>query len=332
MRIKDAVACCLRLFFWAICTPGLIGCDSAASRSLILVAPDGIGIDRTAQTLTNLSGSRIVPKLLKGTYGPTCKLHQGELWDLTLNDPTDRTVEFELNDTFANCSLLLTTISVQVNAGGIQDYALAKPILLGNSYAAEPTAVYFPNSLSPAFFANAKFSGLDTSLYNSNFSINLVYSDNALGCSVTAPAAIYAKLSVFVVGTSASPPTYTLDFGALRLDVDANLVVQDSSSGDAVLRLSLSQPQPGEQWRLFDESSKCCRSYSFPTIDTIYRNITPIAVGNITAVTDVSIPWTRFDLVGKRLPRTRTLIVKHTSGSGVVSYELFQVLFLGPLP
>jgi len=46
----------------------------------------------------------------------------------------------------------------------------------------------------------------------------------------------------------------------------------------------------------------------------------------------VHISWTQLGLQGKVLPTYRTLIVRHTDPSSAVpSYELFQILFPGPV-
>lgn len=304
-------------------------CDHRAAPQDI-VGPIGIPIDRTSQQLVSGTGSVMLPKVLKGNYGATCLLHAGEKWDLTLSDPTDRSVEVELNESFAICPLTITTLQIQVGTS-LLDYPLAQPILLGNSFAASPVALYSPDGGSVALFVNARFGGLDSTLYSNNFSIEMVYSDNALACSVTAPAAIYASASAVVYGTFGAAPNYTMTFDALHLSVDKNSIVQSSSGGFVKLTLPTQQPQAGEQWRVFDESARCCRTYSFAAIDTIYRNVTPVATGAITGSAEVNLSFLDFALLGQRLPRTRTVIVKHSGGAGLTSYELFQVLFPGPL-
>jgi len=306
-----------------------VGCDHPISPENI-VGPIGIPIDRTSQQLVIGTGPVVIPKVLKGSYGATCRLHPGEQWDLTLGDPTDRSVELELNESFSNCPLTITMLQMQVGTTLI-DYPLAQPILLSNSYAASPVALSASGGGSVSLFVNAKFGGLGSTMYSNNFSIEMVYSDNALACSVTAPAAIYATASAVVYGTFGSPPNYVMSFDDLHLSVDKDLIVQSSSGGFVKLALPTLQPQAGEQWRVFDESARCCRTYSYAAIDTIYRNVTPVASGMITGSGDVSLFFADFALLGQRLPKTRTVIVKHSGGGGLISYELFQVLFPGPL-
>jgi hypothetical protein len=44
----------------------------------------------------------------------------------------------------------------------------------------------------------------------------------------------------------------------------------------------------------------------------------------------VAIPWTDFGLIGRRLPTTRTVIVKHLGAGGIYGYQLFEVTFPAP--
>lgn len=222
----------------------------------------------------------MIPKVLKGSYGATCRLHPGEQWDLTLGDPTDRSVELELNESFSNCPLTITMLQMQVGTTLI-DYPLAQPILAQQLLCRQiPVALSASGGGSVSLFVNAKFGGLGSTMYSNNFSIEMVYSDNALACSVTAPAAIYATASAVVYGTFGSPPNYVMSFDDLHLSVDKDLIVQSSSGGFVKLALPTLQPQAGEQWRVFDESARCCRTYSYAAIDTIYRNVTPVASGD----------------------------------------------------
>ncbi len=326
----------LELSFGRLCSMVLLviavlgsSCDRHVAPEDI-VGPIGIPIDRTSQQLVIGSGTVMIPKVLKGSYGANCRLHPGEQWDLTLSDPTDRSVELELNESFASCPLTITMLQMQVGTTLI-DYPLAKPILLSNSYAASPVALYSSGSENVSLFVNAKFGSLESAVYSNNFSIQMVYSDNALACSITAPAAIYATASAVVYGTFGAPPNYVMSFDELHLSVDKDSIVQSNSGGLVKLTLPTLQPQAGEQWRVFDESARCCRTYSFAAIDTIYRNVTPVAAGTIIGNADVILLFSDLALLGQRLPKTRTVIVKHSGGGGLTSYELFQVLFPGPL-
>src|SRR6185369_3728744 len=111
------------------------------------------------------------PKVLKGTYGPNCKLHKGETWDLNINDPLDKTLEIALNDTFVSCPLTLTAISVQVGSV-MQEHPVVPPIVLGTSYAANPSVAAPPGAGSLAFYTNARLSGLSGAVYTNNFVIS----------------------------------------------------------------------------------------------------------------------------------------------------------------
>lgn len=287
-----------------------------------VVTPSGASIDKTTKALTGAGGVTLTPKTLRGTYGANCVLHHGESWDLNLNDPTDKSVEIALNDTFANCPLTLTSMQVQAGMSTVT-YPVIPPIVLGLNYAPNPSAVDL------AFFTNARLTGLAGSTYTNDFVISDVYSDDALVCKPQAPYPTYAKVTATAQGTSVPPPNYTMGFDSLSLIIDANKVVQNTSSGNVVLQTSM-PAQLGEEWRAFDESSMCCGTQSFSEVDAIYKQGHPIATGTISGAANVNINWTSLNLAGQTLPKVRSIIVKHTDGGGVYSYELFQVTFPGP--
>jgi hypothetical protein len=317
-----------RPLFFALALSGtLAGCGAEEE-----VSSSSVTIDRSVRTLTGTGGVTLSPKAIKGTYGPGCKVKSPDgKWELKLNDSTSK-FQVALNDSFFGCPLTLTAISVQLGSQTpAVDFPVAPPIVLKPGYAMGPSAVNTPQG-ALSFYANARLSGLPFGAlgYSNNFVIDLLYSDDALACGATAPPAIYARVNATGVGGSVPPPNYLISFDALQLVVDSNKIVQDSSSGNVVLTLPSSQPQAGEEWKTFDESTFCCTSYSFAEVDGIYKNRPANATGTIMGGGMINIPWTKFDLLGRTLPRSRTLIVKHTDGGGVYSYELFQILFPGP--
>jgi len=292
------------------------------------VSPGGEAIDRTIFPLTGAGGTTLLPKVIKGTYGATCKVNPGATWDLTLNTPSDRTLSVALNDTFANCPLTVNSVSVQVGAGpGTTDYPLMPPIVLGIGYAASASAVNLPSPGGGlAFYANAK-TDFTAPVYSRDFTISVMYSDDASYCGAKAPPAVYAKVTATATGSAVPPPNYNMAFDSLQLVVDANNVVQPSSSGNVVLKFA---GQAGEEYKTFDESTPCCQFYSFAEIDSLYKTGGPISTVSISGTADINIPWSSFALSGFTLPKTRTVIAKHTDGGGVYSYELIQVVFPGP--
>ncbi|MFO0575519.1 MAG: hypothetical protein U1A78_16110 [Polyangia bacterium] len=302
-----------------------LGCGGSESS----VNSSSASIDRSVRALTGPGGAQLSPKSIKGTFGAGCKVKTSDgKWELKLNDGTS-TLQVALNDTFSNCPLTMTAVSVQVGSQlPAVDYTVSPPIVLNNGYAMAPSAVNGTGG-ALAFYTNAKFEMLSGSVYANNFKINMLYSDDALACGAVAPPAIYAKVTATATGASVPPPNYLISFDSLQLVVDANKVVQPSS-GNVVLSLPQMGAQPGEQWKVFDESTMCCSSYSFAEIDNLYKNATAVASGSFTGTNSLNIPWSSFDLLGKTLPKSRTVVVKHTDGGGVYSYELFQILFPGP--
>ncbi len=295
------------------------------------------GVSRVVKELTGDNGVKLIPKAIKGTYGAGCKVNKNGTWDLTLNDATDRTLQVALNDTFSGCPLTMTTIAVQEGtSSNLKDYAVAPPIILGTGYAATASAVN--NGTALAFFTNAKFLGLGGATYTNNFTLDIIYSDDSLACGNVAPPAIYARVSATATGSPVPVPNYGMGFDSLQLVVDANRVVQPTSSGNIVLQPPTASPQAGEAWKIFDETSQCCMSYSFTEIDSLYNSNTQLSSGTIAGTGAINIPWTSLGLSGKVLRQsapfeTRYVIVKHTAPSGgVYSYELLEVAFPGPNP
>jgi hypothetical protein len=311
---------------------GLAAALPAACGAEQEVTSSSVTIDRSVRTLTGAGGVTLAPKAIKGTYGSGCKVKSPDgKWELKLNDASS-TFQVALNDSFFGCPLTLTAVSVQIGSQTpAVDFSVAPPIVLKPGYALGPSAVNTPQG-ALGFYANARLSGLPFGAlgYTNNFVIDLLYSDDALACGATAPPAIYATVNATGVGGSVPPPNYLVSFDSLQLVVDGSKIVQNSSSGNVVLTLPSNLPQAGEQWRIFDESTPCCSSYSFAEIDSLYKNGAAKGSGTLMGAGQVSIPWSSFDLLGRTLPRSRTLIVKHTDGGGVYSYELIQILFPGP--
>jgi hypothetical protein len=296
------------------------------------VSSRSVTIDRTVRALTGPNGAPLAPRTIKGTFGPGCKTQSADgTWELRLNDSSSR-FEVGLNETFSGCPLTLTAISVQIGSQQpTVDFPLTPPVALGTDYGSSPSSVNNAQG-ALAFYANARMTGLGAGArrYINSFVIELLYSDDALACGTTAPPADYARVDATDLGGTVSPPNYLLGFGSLQLVVNMSRQVLSSSTGSVVLSPPQSQPQSGEEWRIFAESTACCSSYSFSEVDAFYRNTSPINTGTIAGTGAVSIPWDRFGLLGLALPRSRTLFIKHTGSGGVYSYELFQILFPGP--
>lgn len=303
----------------------LAGCSSE-----VVLTPSAESSDRTQQPLTSPGGALLTPRALKGVYGGGCKLHNNESWALRLNDPTDTSLEVLRGDTLASCPLTLTAVEMQVGPYAA-NYTLSPSLSLDLSYLQNPPAgTPPPPSSGVAFYLNARLAGLQAPVYSAPFAIDMIYSDSVLACAVIAPPAVYSILGITATGNPAPAPNYTLGFDGFQLIVDANNVVQGSSSGSISLKLSPSRGQPGEEWKLFGEPSGCCTSGAFYEIDAVYQNGRPNSSAAIGTALDISLPWRQFDLEGRSLPLSRAVIVKHTDSSGIYSYEVLNILFPGP--
>jgi len=271
--------------------------------------------------------SALTPYAIKGTYGASCKTHGGEAWDIPFGAPPNSSFAVVLNDTFANCPLTLTAITMK-SGGHAADYLFVKPIVLGLGYAATASAVDLPDASTLAFYANAEILSLSGPTYTNNFVINVVYSDDEVLCGTTTPPAVAATVTATATDATVAPPAYQLDANGLKFVVDANQAVQSTSTGAIVLTLA-SGAQAGEEWKIFNPAATCSNTpCSFADIDQIYGT-TPFDTGTITGTGNITLPWTDWMSAGATLPGRATLIAKHTGAGSVVSYELSQVLFPG---
>lgn len=125
-------------------------------------------------------------------------------------------------------------------------------------------------------------------------------------------------------------PDYLWSFDGLRLQVDARLIVQESSSGNIVLRLAHSNSLPGSSWKIFDAHDRCCPQYTFTNLDSFYNSATPIAAEPIQGRADLVLPWRQLGLLNATLPTARQLIVQRLTDSGRPAYALFEFVFPGP--
>lgn len=305
------------------------------------------GFDRAIKALSGPAGQSVplLPKGIKGTYGANCKVHKNENWALTFGAPVTvpPAVEMALNDTITGCPLLLKSITVQEGSNpALKDYPLATPFNLGRAYPPAAASVNLPAPATGfAFYANARLTGLDspptpgqTDTYFQDFIINTIWSDDKSLCELNAPPATYATVKATAVGSSVPPPNYGINWDALSLKVDANKIVQSSSSGSVILQLPAVMPQVGQEWKLFSDSPDCCGMNSFAEIDTFYRTGNALVTEAISGSGNITIAWDKFALLGVNLTtkKNRYIIIKNTGVGNVVSYELMQIVFAGPQP
>lgn len=125
-------------------------------------------------------------------------------------------------------------------------------------------------------------------------------------------------------------PNYLWSFDTLQLLVDANLVVQDASTGNIRLQLANKNSPPGEEWKTFEVTEPCCRNYTYLELDTLYNTANNAATDTIRGPADLVLSWRLFGLLGKTLPTKRALIVQRKGGSGRAAYALFEFVFPGP--
>lgn len=146
---------------------------------------------------------------------------------------------------------------------------------------------------------------------------------------VAPPSGLPSTVTATAAAADVSP-NYLWSFDTLQLLVDANLVVQDASSGNIRLQLANKNSPPGEEWKTFEVTDPCCRNYTYTELDTLYSTASQAATGPIGGPADLVLSWRLFGLLGKTLPTKRALIVQRKGGSGRAAYALFEFVFPGP--
>lgn len=321
---------------WLLALPLLValaGCSSTSNDTGAV----GSKVVRARATSLNRSVSMLVDGVnpivvtgIKGTYGVNCSLHAGATWWLGFDTFGQSTVEVAQGDSYTQCPLTLT--SVQMSSATVTiDYQITPALVLGDGFGT-PAPVFRPGAAQYSFYANAGTFFTNGKTYDGDFVIFLVYSDSVDATKAVAPPAIYNEI-VAIGGDSTVPaPNYTLGFGGLKLVVDGNKIVKGDSSGVVAMTLPTEVlGQSGEEWAVYEGSVYCCNNYSFAVVDRMWKMQTPIARGQIADPKGTDLAWSDFGLAGTLLPGYRTLLVKHTGMGDVHSYQMFQILFPGPI-
>lgn len=273
-------------------------------------------------------GAAVTPIAIKGLYGPDCKRHGGESWRLQL-DGAPGALEVAQGDSITSCSLLLTTLQVSRAPDGARtDFELAPPIPLSMAHSASASAVNQPGPAGArAFYANARILQLPQPSFSNPFMVEVVYAAEPSACDgLSFPPAWYTRHSVSAASSPVTAPNYEIDASGIVSVVDADYVVQSSSSGGVILWLPSSRPQSGEELKILPGDA---RPDSFEQIDAAYRSAREAIA--TAGQKRIALPFQRFGLIGSTLPQTRTILVKRTDGaSGVPSYEVLRVLFPPP--
>ncbi|MDB5219517.1 MAG: hypothetical protein JWO86_7444 [Myxococcaceae bacterium] len=204
-----------------------------------------------------------------------------------------------------DCTLTLTSLEADATYDGDPSIAMT------TSYATSGSA-FSTGGGSIAFYANAD---LSSASFAGNFGMTILFSDDLADTSPTVNAT-YATVTATASESQVVAPSYALDFGGLTLQTNVSHVVQ-SASGNVT---TTATGQTGESYVISENTSL---GLDFADVDAEYALGEPAAVGSSIAID-------AFDLGGKTLPVTRTLIIQHAE-SGVPAYQVVRITFAAPL-
>ena len=305
MRTDKSVSTDNLLISILLSSLGLVGCG----QGVVVPTLDGLGHTSAALSLGSLLE-------VNGSYGTNCAQRSGD-WSAAIGGYASLTNSpLTVMQGDSGCSLILTSILIG-SSGTTNLYTPSAPTLLGASFAASGMTLE-QNGMGQPLYANAEIEP-DLS-FNSDFTINIVYSDDPR-LVVTGISANYGVAQASVTIGSVSPPDYGLDLSGLNIQTNQSSVVQ-MTGGSAILDF---MTVAGQQYAV--TSTQLGANPSAAAIAADFQNATPSALsGN-----NPSIPASAFDLVGEDLSGSPQLnLIVQNQQMGLSAYELFQITFNAP--
>jgi hypothetical protein len=298
----------LKALFLGVFT--ILGCDNADEQSA--VKPNVTLVDKVSHALTPST-----VRAIQGVYGAGC-LGRAGTWEIPLNGYSSTNPTLSVIKGNASCALTVTSVLAGPNASPIS-YGMASTFPLVASFAPQATAFATGGTGPTDFYANFRIQ--PDMNFSSDFTIEMVYSDDASQVSAGATATFVVQSSSATA--SAVPPSdYSIDLSGIGIQVDAGYVVQ-AASGSA----QLSNGATAGDSYVVDTQNALPASPTFADLDDAYLLGTPQSITGANP----AIPVAALDLIGRDLstPLVRNIIVAHTI-SGTRAYQLFRLTFNHP--
>ncbi len=306
----------LRLVSWlSLALVALSGCATEATNTTTSVAGKAALFDHVSSALTTASVMAI-----KGTYGAGCTSRTGN-WAIALNGYAFVAGETQLTVVTADvgCTLSVT----EVKAGAVLTpvvYRPATPMLLTASYATNGVAFMVNGLGATEFYAN--FQIQPDFAFNSDFIVQMVYSDNISETDLALGSSFVVTMATATAGVVPAPNA-TLSLAGFTVSVDANRILK-STSGSIVL----TQGSVVAEFYSVDFDTMG-PTPSYAVVDAAYN--TPAKSRDPLSGASQTIETADFNLIGLNLttPKKRILIVANIV-NGVNSYQLFQITISKP--
>jgi len=274
------------------------------------VHPDVDLIDKVSRALTVDT-----VRAIKGTY-TNCTSRSGT-WALGLNgfSPSESALSVVKNN--SACSLAVTQV-IAGSAMAPDTYEMAAPLTLSASYPNNGSAFMLDGTGATIFYANFRIQ--PNMSFSSNFTLNMVYSDDSTETTASKSAAFAVQTSS-ASSSNVAPPDYSISLAGLTIQVDADDVVQ-TASGTATLTDGM---VIGETYVV--DSDTLGATPTFAEIDAIYTGGTPTSLMG----SNPTIPAADFNLGSADLTAgvVRNLIVANIE-NGTRAYQVFRITFNHP--
>jgi hypothetical protein len=202
-------------------------------------------------------------------------------------------------------------------------YKPTAPFLLAAAYATNGVAFQLNGAGATQAYANFKV--LPDLSFNTDFAVQMIYSDDVSETDVSVTTS-YAVSNASATAGITPAPNATLSIAALDIRVDALNIVK-SASGTAILNAGTVL---AENYAIdLDTLGTLGTSTAYAAIDAAFNSPSSTRV----AVSSAShgIPVSALSLLGLDVttPKKRNVLVANTE-SGVTSYQLFQISFFRP--
>lgn len=258
-----------------------------------------------------------------GVYGDDCQYRSTSgSFRLPINDYRDNPAGAELAVQYgdSDCTLMLTHIEAIEPFATPRLYAIDPVRPLSQLYQDSAARCSLPGQ-PPPFFLNARLRSSAGALFDSDFIIELIYSDDPLRLDQVVQVQ-YATVRAVVQAMGVPTPDYLIDTAGLSLRVDARGLLAAGTSGQISLQANKHEAQQYVVTAVDPGSTAT-------SLSATYEAGNPIPISG----TSLSIPASDFGLTaGNALPVNRFLILASylPADPATRSYQVFALHFRAP--
>ena len=250
-----------------------------------------------------------------GTYGDGCEGRQGA-WSLAVDATTPlANAALSVAQDNSECQLSVTGIRIGADAATSVLYVPKLPVVLHGGYSDQPVGFGLSVDAAAALYVNLSI--LPDISFHSDFTLQLVYAEDAATCNQSVPAAPPVSVSGGVSVAGVVTPDYTALLTNLKVNTSL-LGLVTSVTGS--IELDASQ-QTGESYCILPYDLGLAPA--FEVVDAAFRALTATSM---PADRHCSVPWTDLKLLGVSLlqPVYRTLVIAHEV-NGIRAYQTLTI-------